>query len=161
ILGFAQLLDLDDLPADRKESVAQILRGGSHLLALINEVLDIARIEAGHLSLSMEPVHALEIVDLGVELVRPLAAPRGITIAIDRGSTFWIELARTDAPQAQPAPREHRRRTAEVQRNTRGLVLYIEDNRSNVRLMQRVLERRPGVRLVHAPDGRSGLAMAA
>ena len=59
ILGFAQLLELDDLPDDRKESVAQILRGGTHLLTLINEVLDIARIEAGHLSLSMEPVQAL------------------------------------------------------------------------------------------------------
>ena len=69
ILGFAQLLELDDLPDDRKESVAQILRGGEHLLTLINEVLDIARIEAGHLSLSMEPVQALEIVDLAVELV--------------------------------------------------------------------------------------------
>ena len=56
ILGFAQLLDLDELPADRRESVAQILRGGTHLLSLINEVLDIARIEAGQLSLSMEPV---------------------------------------------------------------------------------------------------------
>ena len=59
ILGFAQLLDLDDLPGDRRESVAQILRGGTHLLSLINEVLDIARIEAGQLSLSMEPVRAL------------------------------------------------------------------------------------------------------
>ena len=86
ILGFAQLLDLDDLPDDRKESVAQILRGGTHLLALINEVLDIARIEAGHLSLSMEPVRALEIVELACELVRPLAAQRGISLIVDRSA---------------------------------------------------------------------------
>jgi CheY-like chemotaxis protein len=39
-------------------------------------------------------------------------------------------------------------------------VLYIEDNRSNVRLMERVLERRPGVRLLHAGRGEEGLQMA-
>jgi CheY-like chemotaxis protein len=44
---------------------------------------------------------------------------------------------------------------------TTGVVLYIEDNRSNVRLMQRVLERRPGVRLLDAPCGADGLRMAA
>jgi CheY-like chemotaxis protein len=47
-----------------------------------------------------------------------------------------------------------------VSLETQGLVIYIEDNRSNVRLMERVLERRPGVRLFHAPDGRTGLAAA-
>src|SRR5262249_57935718 len=73
ILGFAQLLDLDDLSGEKRESVAQILKGGQHLLALINEVLDIARIEAGHLSLSLEPVGANDVVQQVVELVRPLA----------------------------------------------------------------------------------------
>ena len=90
ILGFAQLLELDDRPDDRQESVAQILRGGTHLLSLINEVLDIARIEAGHLSLSMEPVHALEIVELAAELVRPLAAQRGISVVIDKAAAADI-----------------------------------------------------------------------
>jgi signal transduction histidine kinase len=93
ILGFAQLLELDDMADDRKESVAQILRGGEHLLTLINEVLDIARIEAGHLSLSMEPVQALEIVDLAVELIRPLAAHRGISLTIDRAASEFVVLA--------------------------------------------------------------------
>ena len=74
------------MPDDRKESVSQILRGGTHLLSLINEVLDIARIEAGHLSLSMEPVLAQEIADLAVELVRPLATKRGIEIVVDKGA---------------------------------------------------------------------------
>ena len=43
---------------------------------------------------------------------------------------------------------------------TSGLVLYIEDNRSNVRLMERVLQRRPGVKLLHAPTGADGIRLA-
>jgi CheY-like chemotaxis protein len=45
-------------------------------------------------------------------------------------------------------------------RSTTGVVLYVEDNRSNVRLMERVLQRRAGVRLLHAPSGADGVAMA-
>jgi PAS domain S-box-containing protein len=93
ILGFAQLLELDDLQPDRKESVAQILRGGTHLLGLINEVLDIARIEAGHLSLSMEPVDAFEIAELAIDLVRPLAAQRSITIVVERSGQDAVVFA--------------------------------------------------------------------
>src|SRR5207245_80686 len=52
ILGFGQLLEMDQLPPEHEESVQQILRGGRHLLVLIDEVLDIARIETGHLALS-------------------------------------------------------------------------------------------------------------
>jgi PAS domain S-box-containing protein len=270
ILGFAQLLDLDDLPGDRKESVAQILRGGTHLLSLINEVLDIARIEAGHMSLSMEPVHAIEITEQAAELVGPLAAQRAITIVVDEpagqdlvvladrqrlsqvlinllsngvkynreggtvtigftaveggrvrlsvtdtgagiaegklqllfqpferlgadqtsiegtglglalsrglaeamggsigvesvvnhGSTFWVELAQTEPLGTHP-PELSDDALTEARLDAHGVVLYIEDNRSNVRLMERVMERRPGIRLLHASDGGEGLAMAA
>ena len=52
VLGFAQLLELDSLPAEQSDSVGQILKGGRHLLELINEVLDIARIESGRLNIS-------------------------------------------------------------------------------------------------------------
>ncbi len=56
VIGFGQLLALDDLTADQREGVEQIVKGGNHLLALINEVLDISRIESGGLRLSLEPV---------------------------------------------------------------------------------------------------------
>ena len=56
MLGFAQLLDMDNLTADQRESVTQILEAGRHLLDLMNEVLDISSIESGNLSLSPEPV---------------------------------------------------------------------------------------------------------
>jgi PAS domain S-box-containing protein len=81
ILGFAQLLAMDELAADQRESVEQVLRGGRHLLALINEVLDISRIETGSLALSAEAVSVAEVVQETLELVRPLAAARDITIA--------------------------------------------------------------------------------
>src|SRR5947209_20576764 len=56
ILGFAQLLQLDVLDAEQEESVEHIAGAGRHLLDLINEVLDFARIEAGRTRLSIEPV---------------------------------------------------------------------------------------------------------
>src|SRR2546423_10507815 len=56
VLGFAQLLERDPLSEEQADGVRQILRGGRHLLALIDEVLDISRISAGHLALSSEPV---------------------------------------------------------------------------------------------------------
>jgi PAS domain S-box-containing protein len=270
ILGFAQLLEVEVPTENTRDSIAQILHGGKYLLVLINEVLDIARIEAGHLSLSIEPVDARETVRLVANLVRPLADQRGIRIVIDeprtsdvfvradrqrlnqvlmnllsnavkynrvgglvtvgfekvdermritvtdtgaglppaklamlfqpferlgaeqtsvegtglglalsrgladamggtlgvtsevdRGSTFWIELALTEPAHAVvDAEPEARPADAMAPRSTTGVVLYVEDNRSNVRLMERVLQRRAGVRLLHAPSGADGVAMA-
>src|SRR4029079_12033681 len=57
ILGFAQLLEMDELDEVQRENVGLILKGGNHLLQLINEVLEISRIEAGTMSISLEPVH--------------------------------------------------------------------------------------------------------
>src|SRR5204863_1178697 len=80
ILGFAQLLEMESLPADQEESVAQILRAGRHLLGLINEVLDISRIETGRLQLSLEPVPVGETLRGALDIVRPLAAQHGIAL---------------------------------------------------------------------------------
>ena len=73
ILGFAQLLEMDS-PASQRPQVGHILRAGQHLLKLINEVLDIARIEAGHLSLSLEPVPLSNVLQEALVLVSPMAA---------------------------------------------------------------------------------------
>jgi signal transduction histidine kinase/CheY-like chemotaxis protein len=83
ILGFAQLLDLEDLSETQKDSTKHILKGGWHLLDLINEVLDVARIESGTLTLSPEPVLAGDVLEESVALVRPLANDRGIRITAD------------------------------------------------------------------------------
>jgi signal transduction histidine kinase/ActR/RegA family two-component response regulator len=82
VLGFGQLLEMDGLDREQLESVQQILKGGRHLLDLIDEVLDIARIETGRISLSPEPVQLSEALLGAVELVRPIARGRGIQIEV-------------------------------------------------------------------------------
>ena len=266
ILGFAQILQMDRLNAEQAEAVQQILRGGVHLLELINEVLDIARIEAGQLSLSPEPVAVGEVITHVVEMVRPLARPRQITVqaddasaagvharadrqrlrqvlvnlvsnavkynrdggqvrvscALDRctvrvlvadtgpgiradkrallfqpferlgaeqsgvegtglglavskglteamggrigyestadvGTTFWVELPHAVAPPPRQA--EAQTTAAGQPVAAAGTVLYVEDNRSNVRLLERLLARRPGVVLLTAATGEAALRM--
>ena len=80
ILGFGQLLQLDETDERRRENVAHILRGGNHLLDLINEVLDISRIESGTMTVSVEPVGLEEVIDEARDLVVPLANERGIHV---------------------------------------------------------------------------------
>ncbi|MBT9612990.1 MAG: response regulator [Burkholderiales bacterium] len=84
ILGFAQLLEVDDaLNADQADSVKEILKGGRHLLVLINEVLDLAKIEAGRIDLSSEPVPCESVVKEAINLVKPIADNQGITLEWD------------------------------------------------------------------------------
>jgi two-component system sensor histidine kinase/response regulator len=80
ILGFSQLLEMDHLTPEQLEGVQQIRKGGRHLLDLINEVLDISRIEAGRMSLSLEPVPVARTLAEAVDLIRPLVDQRGIRI---------------------------------------------------------------------------------
>jgi len=82
----------------------------------------------------------------------------GVESVIDRGSTFWVELALTEGvaaiariPDDELAPFQSAPATGPA------TVLYIEDNVSNVRLMQRLLKNRPLLQLLHAADGRTGL----
>jgi len=80
ILGFAQVLEMEPLRPDQRESVDQILRGGQHLLELISEVLDIARIEAGQMTIALEPVSLHKSVQETLTLVAPLAAKATIQL---------------------------------------------------------------------------------
>jgi signal transduction histidine kinase/ActR/RegA family two-component response regulator len=73
IAGFAELLALDELEPEQRESAATIRRASQHLLRLVDDVLDIARIEAGALSISLEPVRVGDMISGAVELVQPLA----------------------------------------------------------------------------------------
>ena len=269
ILGFAQLLEMESLPADQAEGVAHILKAGRHLLGLINEVLDISRIEAGRLQLSLEPVPVSDTLHGAVDLVRPLAAQHGIELGaevangdchvladrqrlqqvllnllsnavkynraqgavtvsceergsdrlrilvtdtgqgispsklerlfvpFDRlgvegsgiegtglglalskhlvevmggvldvtsrvgiGSTFAVELPRTAAPVDVLKPVEASPTLPTAARQARVTVLYIEDNLSNLRLIEQVLSRRPHATLLSAMQGRLGLDLA-
>jgi PAS domain S-box-containing protein len=80
ILGFAQLMESDSPPptTTQTESISQILNAGWYLLELINEILDLATIESGKLSISMEPVSLNEVLQECQSMIEPLALRRGI-----------------------------------------------------------------------------------
>ncbi|HET7685232.1 MAG TPA: ATP-binding protein [Candidatus Limnocylindria bacterium] len=267
VLGFAQLLETDDLTAEQRESAAYIRRAGRHLLELINEVLDISRIDQGSLTISVETVAVRECVDEVTSFIAPLAAERDITVEVaatdcgswvmadrqrlrqvllnllsnavkynvhggritvsceriddrvrlsvadtgpgipllsqprlfqpfDRlgaeatevegsgiglalsralvdamggaigvdsqpglGSTFWVEFPSTPAPAAEEmAELEAPSYTSDI--DTRCDVLYIEDNPANLRLVERIVERMPRVRLMTAIQGGIGIDLA-
>jgi PAS domain S-box-containing protein len=267
IIGFAQILELDGLDERQAESIDQILKGGRHLLDLINEVLDIGRIEIGQLPMSVEPVLVRDAVSEVISLIGPLAEERrirlrssitddglwaladrqhlkqvllnllvnavkygradgtavlscsradggrlrftvaddgpgiapelqqriftpfdrlgaeastvegtGLGLALSRalvagmggsmgmhsrpgeGTTFWFELPQAEAP-AEPAPEVGAMASVKGTRRS-GTVLYIEDNLSNFRLIERALERLGEVRLLPAMLGRLGLDLA-
>ncbi len=80
ILGFGQVLARAEPRADQQKHVQHILKAGRHLLRLINEVLEIARIEAGRQSFSLEPVHVGTVMQEAVGIVRPLAEQSGIEV---------------------------------------------------------------------------------
>ena len=96
ILGFGQLLQLEDLTPDNADSIDHIVSAGQHLLQLINEVLDISQIESGNLSLSMEPILLGEVVTEIVSLMGPIAAARAVSVeehGLD-GLAVWADRQR-------------------------------------------------------------------
>jgi PAS domain S-box-containing protein len=275
VLGFAQLLGMDHQTPEQEEATKEILKAGTHLLELIDEVLDIARIEAGRLRLSLEPVDAVQVVEESISLLQPQARQEGVTLSMDpldpsdpsvhvvadrqrlkqvllnlisngvkynrqhgtvrvsidrasvgnrirvdvtdtgrgipverierlfapfdrlgaeetgiegtglglaltrplveamggtisvatesgRGSTFSVELASADDAANANGDRfpsfDEIAQTADTA-NAR-TVLYVEDNLSNLKLMERVLARRPGITLVSAMQGSLGVTLA-
>ncbi len=83
ILGFAQLFELDErLDADQLENMAEIRKAGQHLLQLVGDVLDLAKIEAGLLSLSMEPVAPVRLIEDCFALLQAQAEARVIKLSL-------------------------------------------------------------------------------
>jgi CheY-like chemotaxis protein len=124
ILGFGEVLKTERGEVERAENIDQILSAGHHLLALVDEVLDIAQAEEGVLALPGGSV-AFGAAETAVD-PRQRSRAAGQTAAAVRPST----------------------------------VLYIEDNQSNLRLVERILVRRPEITLLHAAQGLLGLEVA-
>ena len=271
ILGFAQLLALDEgIEGERAEEVSMILKGGRHLVTLIDEVLDIARIESGRLTVSLEPVAVPEVIDEVLEMMRPLADRRalhvstemtaakdrfvladrqrlkqvllnllsnavkynheggsvtctaeavdsrlrvsvadtgpgippdmqdrlfapferlgaeltdvegsGVGLALSRylteamggdlgvtsepgsGSTFWVELDLTEAGTERPPRAFEPGEIPPPERRTGDLtILYVEDNLTNLQLVDRLIARRPATSMLSALQGSLGLELA-
>jgi PAS domain S-box-containing protein len=83
VIGFGQLLEMSKLDQRQRDSVGQILNGGSHLLDLINELLDISRIESDSMAISIEPVRVASVVEEALTLVEPLATERSVALRAD------------------------------------------------------------------------------
>jgi PAS domain S-box-containing protein len=271
VLGFAQLLEMDTLSPEQHENLGYILKAGRHLLDLINEVLDIARIEAGRMAISPESVALSEVAQEVLALTVPLAAERAVKVRsniadtdghyviadrqrvkqvllnllsnavkynrvggevvmadelvgdrvrisvtdtgpgipeekrerlfipferlgtvqggvegtglglalskrlteamggaigvyseVGRGSTFWIELPLTAAPPSgiDRMAEEARARAVGTPSERTFTVLYIEDDLANLGLIERLLARRPSIKVLSAMQGRIGLNLA-
>lgn len=80
ILGFTQLMNMGELNPTHKKGVDHIMKSGKHLLNLINEVLDLSRIEAGELSISIEPVELNGIILETLDVIHPLAVENNVKI---------------------------------------------------------------------------------
>jgi PAS domain S-box-containing protein len=269
ILGFGQLLERQNPTAQQRSRVEHIMSAGRHLLNLINEVLDISRIEAGHLQLSVEPVALAEVLEEALDLMRPLASDRSMQLCVDaqldkdlhvladhqrlkqvllnlltnavkytavggrvevslhplgssktrvvvsdsgagiapeklarlftpferlgvehsgvegtglglalcqrlmqamggdigvdstvgKGSSFWIDLPAADSP-LKALPKGRGFATDRVAAAGRGKILYIEDNLSNLTLVEQMLAEQPRIQLLTAMQGRLGVDMA-
>lgn len=102
ILGFAQLMESDEPPPTpaQNESIGQILNAGWYLLELINEILDLAIIESGRLSMSLEPVSLNAVMLECKSIIEPLAQKRGIRMTFPAGDIpFSVKADRTRLKQ--------------------------------------------------------------
>ena len=271
ILGFGQLLERQNPTETQRARLRYILDAGNHLLQLINEVLDISRIESGRMQFSLEAVGVADALSEALELMRPLAAARdirfpaaaslddslfvladqqrfkqvllnvlnnavkytpvsgrvtvscqtygndkvrifvkdtgrgipdeklnrlflpferlgaeesnvegtglglalsqrlmqamggsiGVQSKVGEGSNFWLEFPRAKAPSAKRAPQRRTGHTAEKRSASPDRkVLYIEDNPSNLTLVEQLLEERPEIELLPATEGELGLILA-
>jgi PAS domain S-box-containing protein len=270
ILGFGQLLERQNPTDTQRSRVGHIISAGRHLLNLINEVLDISRVETGNLQLSLEPVCLADALEEALSLMRPLAAERRIellaavpdqddyvmadrqrfkqvllnlltnavkytpldgkvTIASNKtetgamrivvsdtgagispeklarlftpfdrlgaeqtgvegtglglalcqrlmqamkgsigaesipgeGSTFWVELAGADSPLERVASAKRNvPESANGSNAKKRTILYVEDNLSNLTLIEQVLAEQPHIQLITAMQGKLGIELA-
>ncbi|MBL8323941.1 MAG: PAS domain S-box protein [Rubrivivax sp.] len=90
VLGFTQLMQLDDrhpLPAPQREQVHHVERAGRHLLAMINDLLDVSRIESGALSVSLEPLDVGEVAAEALAMTSTQAREFGVLLLPAAGDT--------------------------------------------------------------------------
>lgn len=83
ILGFAQLMEMTEMTDLQKKGVTHILESGKHLLDLINEVLDIAKIEAGKYDINAVPLQLNQVIQELTDSIHPLAAKNNITFVVE------------------------------------------------------------------------------
>ena len=102
ILGFAQLMESDAVPPtpNQRESIDQILQAGWHLLKLIEEILDLAKVESGQVPISREPVQLAEVLRECRGMIEPLAQKRGVRLTFPPVDLpYFVQADRTRVKQ--------------------------------------------------------------
>jgi PAS domain S-box-containing protein len=92
ILGFGQLLERSPLQGRQHRHAENVTKAGRHLLTLIDEVLEISRIESGNLGISVEPLPLAASVHEALELIKPIADQRDIRVDTDMGATVDLHV---------------------------------------------------------------------
>ncbi len=92
IIGFSQLLEMggDKLSKDQLVSVNEIQRGGKHLLALINEILDLSKIESGKVSVNMQSISLTRIIEECLRLTSSQAEDNNVAIVVAKNTDFTM-----------------------------------------------------------------------
>ncbi len=83
VIGYAELLDLGvvgSLTTEQRQQVGRIMASGRHLLVLVNEILDLAKVEAGRMSVALAPTSVADVVETAIVLAQPQAESRGLTL---------------------------------------------------------------------------------
>ncbi|MBN8616897.1 MAG: PAS domain S-box protein [Deltaproteobacteria bacterium] len=94
VLGFTQLIQRDASVGERpRRLVEHVRKGGEHLLRLIDDVLDLARVEAGAVPLSVEPVAVDEVLEEARTTLASVAEGRRVTVSIEPAAERWVVLA--------------------------------------------------------------------
>jgi signal transduction histidine kinase len=88
--GFAELLALDTLNDEQHQAATTILRASQHLLKLVDDVLDIAQIEAGALSISLEPVPVGHVIEGALELAEPVARRQHVRLVSEPVGQLYV-----------------------------------------------------------------------
>ncbi len=89
VIGFSQLLKMDEPRAAQQASLDQIEHAGQHLLELINDVLEISRIETGSIEIDLTTIHVRRVAGHVIELLQPAAEAGGIKLTL-RGADAWV-----------------------------------------------------------------------
>ena len=90
VLGFAQILQMELQSSDDLELVDHVYKSGQHLLTLINEVLDISRVESGNIGLTPESVNLHEVVTECLDIIGPQAMERGVDIGVNDSFDYAV-----------------------------------------------------------------------
>ncbi|MCW8830503.1 MAG: ATP-binding protein, partial [Gammaproteobacteria bacterium] len=100
ILGFAQLMTFNDtLDQEQQDNLNEISIAGNHLLDLINEILDLAKIESGHINLIFEQINLTELVEECFSLIKPVADKAQINITHRDTNGYFVHADRTRLKQ--------------------------------------------------------------